>query len=162
MYRLHGTTDDVSVQISHFQVFIGTCNFLDFVTSNIDTLIKWQYDLWNKGYKHILCLMCSLTYCYYRMQWGQPLVTNVPMQPQHWGNVTTCYISIHAKLFCEPSPHTWALNHYIYLLMQVTSYGSSKSHTPLEHQYKHLLMCPLLRHNDHVECGNNLLHDAPC
>ena len=54
-------TDVVSVQLSHFQVCIGTCKFFHFafsgLTSNIDALTKWQYALWNKGYKtHIPCL----------------------------------------------------------------------------------------------------------
>ena len=64
------------------------------------------------------------------------------MQPQHWGNVTTCQIGINAKPFHEPPSHTWALTHYICLalLMQVTLSGSLKFHTPLRHQYKQLLM----------------------
>ena len=64
------------------------------------------------------------------------------MQPQHWGNVTTCHIGINAKPFHEPPSHTWALTHYICLalLMQVASSGSLKFHTPLRHQYKQLLM----------------------
>ena len=42
-------TDVVSVQLSHFQVFIGTCKFFYFalsgLTSNIDALTKLQYAL---------------------------------------------------------------------------------------------------------------------
>ena len=42
-------TDVVSVQLSHFQVCIGTCNFFDFafpgLTSNIDAPTKLQYAL---------------------------------------------------------------------------------------------------------------------
>ena len=54
-------TDVVSVQLSHFQVCIGTCKFFHFafsgLTSNIDALTKLQYALSNKGYQtHILCL----------------------------------------------------------------------------------------------------------
>ena len=58
------------------------------------------------------------------------------------GNVTTCHIGINAKPFHEPPPHTWALTHYICLalLMQVTLSGSLKFHTPLQCQYKQLLM----------------------
>ena len=45
--------DDGSVQIIHFQVFIGTCRLFYFAfygwTSNIDALTKLQYALWNKG-----------------------------------------------------------------------------------------------------------------
>ena len=109
-------TDVVSVQLTHFQVFIGTCKFLYFafsaLTSNIDALTKLQYVLWNEGYQtHIICLQCLLTHCYYRIRWGQPLVTRVPMQPQHQGNVTTCHIGLHTKLFHEPPPHTWVLNY---------------------------------------------------
>ena len=53
-------TDVVSAQLSHFQFFIGTCNFFYFafpgLTSNIDAPTKLQYALWNKGYQtHILC-----------------------------------------------------------------------------------------------------------
>ena len=53
-------TDVVSVQLSHFQVCIGTCKFFHFafpgLTSNIDAPTKLQYALWNKGYQtHILC-----------------------------------------------------------------------------------------------------------
>ena len=68
------------------------------------------------------------------------------MQPQHWGNVTTCHIGLHAKLFHEPSSHTWALKHYICLavLMQVVLSGRLKFHTPLMCQYKQLLMSPFL------------------
>ena len=54
-------TDVVSVQLSHFQVCIGTCKSFHFafsgLTSNIDALTKLQYALSNKGYQtHILCL----------------------------------------------------------------------------------------------------------
>ena len=42
-------TDVVSVQLSHFQVCIGTCKFFHFafsgLTSNIDAPTKWQYTL---------------------------------------------------------------------------------------------------------------------
>ena len=42
-------TDVVSVQLSHFQVCIGTCKFFHFAfsgqTSNIDALTKLQYAL---------------------------------------------------------------------------------------------------------------------
>ena len=131
-----GHIDDVSVWNTHFQIFIGTCNFFYFafpgLTSNIDAPTKLQYALWNKGYKiHLRCLQCLLTHCYCTIQWGQQLVTRAPMQPQHWGNVTTCHIGINAKPFHEPPPHTWALNHYICLamLMQVASSGSLKFHT---------------------------------
>ena len=54
-------TDVVSVQLSHFQVCIGTCKFFHFafsgLTSNIDALTKLQYALSNKGYQtDIICL----------------------------------------------------------------------------------------------------------
>ena len=54
-------TDVVSVQLSHFQVCIGTCKFFYFafsgLTSDIDALTKLQYALWNKDYKiHLPCL----------------------------------------------------------------------------------------------------------
>ena len=54
-------TNVVSVQLSHFQVCIGTCKFFHFafsgLTSNIDALTKLQYALSNTGYQtHILCL----------------------------------------------------------------------------------------------------------
>ena len=42
-------TDVVSVQLSHFQVCIGTCNFFHFsfsgLASNIDALTKLQHAL---------------------------------------------------------------------------------------------------------------------
>ena len=153
MYRLYGTHRwwFCAYEIIHFQVFIGTCRLFYFAfygwTSDIDALTKLQYALWNKRYKiHLPCLQCLLTHCYCTIQWGQQLVTRAPMQPQHWGNVTTCHIGINAKPFHEPPPHTWALNHYICLamLMQVASSGSLKFHTPLKCQYKQLLMSPFL------------------
>ena len=60
-YMVH--PDAISVQLSHFQVCIGTCKLFHFafsgLTSNIDALTKLQYALSNKGYKvHIPCLHC--------------------------------------------------------------------------------------------------------
>ena len=79
--------------------------------------------------------------------------------PIHQGNVTTCHIGINAKLFHEPPPHTWALNHYICLAVLMRVMLSGRLNFTLHWSANtNSYLCPLFWVTKcHVECGNNLL-----
>ena len=151
--------DDGSVQIIHFQVFIGTCRLFYFAfygwTSNIDALTKLQYALWNKGYKiHLPCLQCLLTHCYCTIQWGQPWVTRSAHTPRLaiLGSMLSRFMSPHPILERLTTTFVWlcwcklhCLGDWIFTLHWSANTNSYS--------------CPLFWVTKcHVECGNNLLH----
>ena len=140
--------DDGSVQIIHFQVFIGTCRLFYFAfygwTSNIDALTNYSMLSETRATRSI--------YHVYSVYWVTAQYSEASHEwqevPIHQGNVTTCHIGIK----CLTTTFVWLcwckLRHLGDWIFTLHWSANTNSYS-----------CPLIWVTKcHVECGNNLLH----